>query len=260
MKARLLLVGSALLGASLGPSVHADERDASKRAALLEAYPGLFWFEGNELVWADGTRMVWDDRRERDAEALIESPDIEDMFHYAYPVAEAGALDPGVNEDPGRIRNEAFFRKLYGNSADEVEAKLASAHWVGSSRAQVTTLFDIDARLERVARALEADPELAPYAESPGGGFNWRVISGTNLLSVHAFGAAFDINTEFADYWRWAKGNGSITYRNRIPLDIVALFEGEGFIWGGRWYHYDTMHFEYRPELLIHSRSLGPEP
>jgi D-alanyl-D-alanine carboxypeptidase len=23
-----------------------------------------------------------------------------------------------------------------------------------------------------------------------------------------------------------------------------------GFIWGGKWYHYDTMHFEYRPELM----------
>jgi hypothetical protein len=21
-------------------------------------------------------------------------------------------------------------------------------------------------------------------------------------------------------------------------------------VWGGRWYHYDTMHFEYRPELF----------
>src|SRR5262245_1812136 len=27
-------------------------------------------------------------------------------------------------------------------------------------------------------------------------------------------------------------------------------FEKYGFIWGGHWYHYDTMHFEYRPELL----------
>ena len=23
-----------------------------------------------------------------------------------------------------------------------------------------------------------------------------------------------------------------------------------GFIWGGKWYHYDTMHFEFRPELV----------
>ena len=30
----------------------------------------------------------------------------------------------------------------------------------------------------------------------------------------------------------------------------VDAFEAEGFIWGGRWYHFDTMHFEYRPELL----------
>ena len=31
---------------------------------------------------------------------------------------------------------------------------------------------------------------------------------------------------------------------------IVEIFERHGFIWGGKWYHYDTMHFEYRPELL----------
>ena len=28
------------------------------------------------------------------------------------------------------------------------------------------------------------------------------------------------------------------------------IFERHGFIWGGKWHHYDTMHFEYRPELL----------
>ncbi|MDD9945395.1 MAG: M15 family metallopeptidase [Myxococcales bacterium] len=35
-----------------------------------------------------------------------------------------------------------------------------------------------------------------------------------------------------------------------MPADVVQAFERHGFIWGGRWYHYDTMHFEYRPELL----------
>jgi D-alanyl-D-alanine carboxypeptidase-like protein len=33
-----------------------------------------------------------------------------------------------------------------------------------------------------------------------------------------------------------------------MPRDIVDIFERHGFIWGGKWY--DTMHFEYRPELL----------
>ena len=30
----------------------------------------------------------------------------------------------------------------------------------------------------------------------------------------------------------------------------VGLSEKHGFIWGGKWYHYDTMHFEYRPEII----------
>jgi hypothetical protein len=34
-----------------------------------------------------------------------------------------------------------------------------------------------------------------------------------------------------------------------MPQEIVDIFERHGFIWGGKWYHYDTMHFEYRPEL-----------
>ena len=37
---------------------------------------------------------------------------------------------------------------------------------------------------------------------------------------------------------------------------IIAIFESEGFIWGGRWWHYDTMHFEYRPEILCYARGL----
>jgi len=35
-----------------------------------------------------------------------------------------------------------------------------------------------------------------------------------------------------------------------IPWEIILVFEKYGFIWGGKWHHYDTMHFEYRPEFL----------
>jgi D-alanyl-D-alanine carboxypeptidase len=44
--------------------------------------------------------------------------------------------------------------------------------------------------------------------------------------------------------------DGSLPYRNRMPQEIVSIFEKHGFIWGGKWNHFDTMHFEYRPELL----------
>ena len=38
--------------------------------------------------------------------------------------------------------------------------------------------------------------------------------------------------------------------RDRYPQEIVEIFEKHGFIWGGKWSHFDLMHFEYRPELL----------
>ncbi|MBK5650550.1 MAG: M15 family metallopeptidase [Rhizobium sp.] len=73
-------------------------------------------------------------------------------------------------------------------------------------------------------------------------------------MSMHGYAAAIDLNLKVSDYWLWAaKGDGkakTIPYKNRMPREIVDIFERHGFIWGGKWYHYDTMHFEYRPELL----------
>jgi hypothetical protein len=74
-------------------------------------------------------------------------------------------------------------------------------------------------------------------------------------MSMHAYAAAIDLNLAVSDYWFWqkpknGKADAPIPYRNRMPRAIIDIFEKHGFIWGGRWYHYDTMHFEYRPELL----------
>ena len=45
-----------------------------------------------------------------------------------------------------------------------------------------------------------------------------------------------------------------------VPLPVVEAFEAEGFIWGGKWYHYDTMHFEYRPELMTLDKAKSALP
>lgn len=238
-----------------GLAIPATADDAAKRAALLAGYPDSFSFEGNDVVFPDGTRIVWDDGKVRSAEELLASPDVEDMFHYVYPLVSAGDLVPDKDFDPGRIRNEAFFRAVYGDSARAVEAQVKSVAWLGST-VRVSTLFGIDQRIATVAAGMTGD--LADYGRNPGGGFNWRVISGTDQLSVHSFGAAFDINVDFSDYWRWADADADpIPFKNRIPLTVVELFEAQGFIWGGRWYHYDTMHFEYRPELIAYARGVG---
>jgi hypothetical protein len=35
-----------------------------------------------------------------------------------------------------------------------------------------------------------------------------------------------------------------------VPGAIGEIFERHGFIWGAKWFHVDSMHFEYRPELI----------
>jgi hypothetical protein len=81
------------------------------KAALLKAYSGLFTISGNVLTWADdGTTMVWDDGKIRDADALLENPDIEDMFRYVYPKASAGALVP-VQDRPGSYPQRSLLRE-----------------------------------------------------------------------------------------------------------------------------------------------------
>ena len=63
---------------------------------------------------------------------------------------------------------------------------------------------------------------------------------------MHSWGAAIDLNTVRAAYWLWPRAVAAET----LPAQIIDIFERHGFIWGGKWLHYDTMHFEYRPELL----------
>jgi hypothetical protein len=60
-----------------------------------------------------------------------------------------------------------------------------------------------------------------------------------------------------AAYRRWAMDVNAewwtIPYDRRwmMPSAVVAAFEHQGLVWGGKWLFFDTMHFEYRPEIFI---------
>lgn len=227
-------------------------------AALLKAYPDhLERIDGNDLVWKDGSRMtIGDGRVGKTATQRLESADIKDMLVEAYP---AGAPIKAVafEADPGRARNPAFFDKMYGDCRKgEVNGRLVDVVWLpkkwGKSL-KVTSVNGVDKRLAAVSRALDELPAIFDvYLMPPAGTVNCRAIAGTSRLSAHGHGIAIDLALPRADYWRWDRtgADGRFVYKNRFPSEIVDVFERHGFIWGGRWYHFDTMHFEYRPELL----------
>jgi hypothetical protein len=100
---------------------------------------------------------------------------------------------------------------------------------------------------------------MTSYLVPSAGTYLCRPIAATDRISVHAYGAAIDINVQFSDYWLWAKAkDGNFAWRNRIPGQIAEIFERHGFIWGAKWHHFDTMHFEYRPEIIALAKKGWP--
>lgn len=244
--------------AVMAASAHAETRATPDALArLVAAYPeALERIDGNTLHWRNGKTMPLDDGQgPKPFAAWLAKPDIEDTLSLDYP-AGAGPLEPARDRDPGRARNSAFFDEMYGNCRKgEVTPHLETIVWLSSKagqRLQVTAVNGVAARLNAISRELDALPQRFDKFLVPSAGtYNCRVIAGTDRVSAHGYGIAIDLAVKESDYWRWgAQADATIAYKNRIPLEIVHIFERHGFIWGGRWYHYDTMHFEYRPELL----------
>jgi hypothetical protein len=253
-----LLVGVVVLVAGpLCGGVRAQAQVPTER--LLSAYPQqLERIDDNMLVWRDGTRMVISDRKgPKTPSQRLDAPDIADMLAEIYPAGAAPSA-PAPDSDPGRARNWAFFTHMYGDCRrGEVARHLEEVVWLaGTSAAQrlrVTRINGVAEKLRQVSAELVGLPaRFRPFLAPSAGTYICRAIAGTSRVSPHGLGIAIDIATRYSDYWQWTKADaaGRRPWRNRMPKEIVDVFERHGFIWGGRWSAFDTMHFEYRPELL----------
>lgn len=220
-------------------------------ARLIAAYPDQqLRYADNRIIFPDGTSIVYDDGKEKDFVTKLDNSDVEDMFSLKYDTA----AQPEYLADAGRSRCEELFKTMYGHTEAEARKHLVNVSWFGTT-IQFTSVNGANRQLEKVAKEIaEKYPNLKNYMKCCGT-FYWRKVRGANRQSAHSYGIAIDINTAYSDYWLWANAGANelkkITYKNRIPLEIVQIFEKHGFAWGGRWYHYDTMHFEYRPEIVI---------
>ena len=236
-----------------------DPAQAQTRTELLDrlvrAYPeALSGHDGKQIFWRDGTAMPVDDGIEdKSFEQRLRGASILDQLRLPYPLGASAA--PAANADPGRFRNEAFFRKMYGDChTGAVQRNLVTITWLPRSwgkAVQVTRINGVADRLKEVSADIDKlEPAIKAAAFPSAGVLSCRPVADTGKMSMHGYAAAIDLNLRYSDYWLWAGRGKSIPYKNRMPQAIVDIFERHGFIWGGKWYHYDTMHFEYRPELL----------
>ncbi|MFO0577719.1 MAG: M15 family metallopeptidase [Polyangia bacterium] len=222
------------------------ERYYGVRAELVADRPGAQprWY----ARLPDGQRLLYDDGRDKPPPQRLDEADLEDMFSQRYPTGPIGPVTT-VDQDPGRYRVDALFQARYGATPREIPVV---PFVLFGTRLKVHRLVEpVFARVrQRLEALVAAQPLLRSYFARMGGTLVFRNIAGTSRRSAHSYGVSLDINVGRSHYWRWQRPRTPLRWQNDIPQPIVDAFEAEGFIWGGRWYHYDTMHFEYRPELL----------
>jgi hypothetical protein len=108
----------------------------------------------------------------------------------------------------------------------------------------------------RLMNAYEGDDDASMDANNTSA-FNDRNVIGTQSISMHAYGAAVDINPIQNPYLE--RDGGALTiapksgmdYARRRPLrpgmaeSFVSVFTAHGFtVWGGRWRNPDYQHFQ----------------
>lgn len=237
---------------------------------LQRAYPEFIaGFSGNTIIWSDGTEMpIHEGKTNKSMQEKLDSPalidQVKDVHYEAGLPINIASFNPQT--DPGRIRYQPFFKKMYGDTEKAVRKNLVLIQWMPSVFGNrypllVTHLNGVADKIRNISQELESllilHPEFKPYVDHPET-FIWRPIAETTRLSPHSFGMTIDINPSISNYWQWDLEKAGkpvteqtpLTYRNSVPWEIVLIFEKYGFIWGGKWHHYDSMHFEYRPEIF----------
>jgi hypothetical protein len=146
------------------------------------------------------------------------------------------ALMPSPN--PWPKSDQASLTKFYGAAGDEAQLVNLPApvpmYYAGKRIKTIRCHAKVAASL---ARALTAAYAVAPEAVKVYDGcFNNRPMRGGSLPSLHARGAAIDLD---------ASNNGNLTawpVRATMPLEVMEAFAREGWLSAGAFWGRDSMH------------------
>lgn len=153
-------------------------------------------------------------------------------------------LMPSVNPWPNS--DQASLRAFYGSPGDESNLVTFNfpypIYYEGRTVTKGRCHSKVKDSLLRILTAIGArhagNREVMEEAEDYGGIFNFRLKRGGSTYSVHAWGAAIDLDADdnaFRDSW---------PMRADMPLEIMEEFSREGWLSAGAFWGYDAMHFQ----------------
>lgn len=165
-----------------------------------------------------------------------------------------------------QIRRSSFFLDALWQASNraETERRLVRISFLGRPTRVHQYIQGRMALIETEIMSLAAaNAQIKTWIDSLGTleGYGWRNIADTQSRSYHSYGLAVDLLPRNLagrqTYWLWTSQHRrdwwNVSYNERYhpPMQVIKIFESYGFIWGGKWPLFDTMHFEYRPEILI---------
>ncbi|MEG1256102.1 M15 family metallopeptidase [Clostridium sp.] len=280
---KLFICGLLILGifiAMSNPIVLADDIEETKKSSkdanynitmkqdiltLMMAYPeyisGIEKAEEGKvfLITTSGKKILYDDKQSKNFNQKMDNADIQDILEEIYPLTIIDKLLE-VNRDPGRFRCYALLNEVYGHSEEQVSKNLIGVpapyknYQFNKNNGAAESLKSAMGELKSLS---ESNGAVAGLINPINGTFNYRVIAGTGKLSPHAYGIAIDINSNPSDYWKWATREAGEKRMLSYPKELVEIFERNNFVWGGKWGHFDILHFEYRPEVIIKAKYFG---
>jgi hypothetical protein len=246
-------------------------------AAYPEAIGGAEYRDGDWAVRLRGVWYYYAGGRLLTGEFRSRSGEYDPQPFYNYPENLPPWREPS-QEDAERFRSMArsrrstpgkraqfFFDDLW-RSHDRAESyeRVKSLRFLGHSvLVHYSILEELSLVEEKILAEAKTSAEVRRWIDSLETltGWNWRTIADTQSRSFHAYGAAIDLLPRslggMETYWLWTAERSpewwAVPYSRRFhpPEAVIKAFENYGFVWGGKWTFFDTMHFEYRPELLL---------
>ncbi|HEY5562972.1 MAG TPA: M15 family metallopeptidase [Clostridiaceae bacterium] len=208
------------------------------------------------LVMKSGKEILYDDKKVKNFGEKLGNGDLQDMLEEPYPLVPIDKLMED-NRDPGRVRIYPLLKEVYGNSKNSIEKNLSNINltWRNCTFNNKNNAGNsLEAAMKELKEISRSKPSIVSVLLPISGTFNYRVIARTGQLSPHAFGIAIDLRSNSKDYWQWASKKDGEARLKSYPKEVVKAFENNNFIWGGKWSHFDILHFEYRPEIIIKAR------
>jgi hypothetical protein len=238
--------------------------------AFLEAYGALIesvsYPDGDVVFTMAGRPIHFQDGRMLGKDRLGEVKRSDPIF-YRYPLEPL--LSPLPFTDPPSYSTD-YLEALFGRTEAQVRKNCRSASFLGHRVFVNTRILGPLREVEgEIRQAASFDPEVAEWMERLDivYSFIFRDIAHSQTRSLHGFGLALDlVPASYGGrqvYWRWSRvlnrqdwHQTPLNQRWSPPQAVIEAFEHHGFVWGGKWSHFDTIHFEYRPEILLYNRLL----